>query len=109
MSKTVKVLTPDFENKLSLIENKVSEIKSLIDSIENDMTKVDGSHLTIWHGKAQEILYNHYKNVSSKFPNIEKRLDDYITFLKNTVELYKQEEHAQEKSVVNQEDFLDVV
>ena len=109
MSKTVKIITPDFESKLNLIETKVSEIKSLIVSIENDMTKVDGTHLTIWHGKAQEILYNYYKNVSSKFPNIEKRLDDYITFLKNTVELYKQEENAQEKSVVNQEESLDVI
>lgn len=109
MSKTVKIITPEFESKLSSIETKVQEIKDLISSIDDEMSKVDGTHTTIWSGKAQDILYNHYKNVFGKFPNTEKTLDEYITFLKNTVELYKQEEKTLETSVNNNEDELSVV
>lgn len=109
MSKTARISTSEFESKLGSIETKVQEIKNLISSIDNEMSKVDGTHITIWSGKAQEILYSHYKNVSNKFPNIEKRLDDYITFLKNTVELYKEEEKTLENSVNNNEDDLSIV
>ena len=109
MSNTVKISTPEFESKLGSIETKVQEIKDLISSIDDEMLKVDGTHITIWSGKAQEILYNHYKNVANKFPNIEKRLDDYITFLKNTVELYKEEENTLGTSVNKNDNELNIV
>ncbi len=108
MSK-VRINTPEFESNLSSIETKISEIKSLMNDIDDEMEKVDGTHLTIWSGKAQEMLYNHYNKVSAKFPNMEKRLDEYVVFLKNTLDLYKQEEDTQEKSVETQDGFLDVV
>lgn len=108
MSK-VRINTPEFESNLSSIETKISEIKSLMNDINDEMEKVDGTHLTIWSGKAQEMLYNHYNKVSAKFPNMEKRLDEYVVFLKNTLDLYKQEEDTQEKSVETQDGVLDVV
>lgn len=109
MSSEVKVNSPEFESLIGSIENKVGEIKTLITDIDNDMSNLDGSHPDIWNGRAQDILYNHYKNVHVKFPDMEKRLDEYLVFLKNTLDLYKQEENAQEKSVNNQEDSLDVM
>lgn len=109
MANTVRISTSEFENNLGLIENKILEIKNLISDIDREMAKVDGNHLTIWAGKAQRILYNHYNNVSAKFPNMEKRLDEYVVFLKNTLDLYKQEESAQGNSVESQDSVLDVI
>lgn len=109
MSREVKVKAPEFENLIGSIENKIGEIKTLMSDINSDMSNLDGTHTTIWSGRAQEILYDHYKGVSVKFPDIEKRLDEYVVFLKNTLNLYKQEENAQEKSVSNQEASLDVM
>lgn len=109
MSKLFKINTSEFEKNLDLFESKISEVKKLIEDINNEMSKVDGTHLTIWSGKAQEILYNHYKKIASKFPEIENRLEEYDIFLKNTLSLYKQEENVQEKSVDIQADELDVI
>ena len=45
----------------------------------------------------------------TQIAEFETKLDDYVTFLKNTVELYKQENDAQSQSVVVQDDELDIV
>ena len=107
MSK-VEINTNEFENALGSIETKVSEIKDIIKAIDKEMSLIDGSN-SIWKGKAQDIVYTRYKEISGKYPEFETKLDDYVTFLKNTVELYKQENHAQSQSVVVQDDELDIV
>ena len=105
---SVKINTNEFENTLGSIETKVSEIKDIIKDIDKEMSLIDGSN-SIWRGKAQDIVYARYKEISNKYPEIETKLDDYVTFLKNTVELYKQENDTQSQSVVVQEDELDIV
>ena len=42
-------------------------LSSGITDIDNDMSNLDGSHPDIWNGRAQDILYNHYKNVHVNF------------------------------------------
>jgi uncharacterized protein YukE len=109
MPDKLKVNAPEFEALIGSIEKKIEEIKNLFDGVNTEMSNLDGTHKTIWYGRAQEILYTHYKSVANKFPDIEKRLDEYVVFLKNTLDLYNQEEDAQEKSVSNQENNLDVM
>ena len=104
----VKINTNEFETTLGSIEKKVSEIKDILNSIDKEMLLIDGS-TSNWKGKAQEIVYTRYKEVSNKYPAFEAKLDDYVTFLKNTVELYKQENDVQNQSVIVQDDELDIV
>ncbi len=69
------------------IEAKSNEIRELLDDIEMMGEGLDGTDET-WMGKGQESFYNSYKSIAKKFPTINEKLDENISFINNSLDSY---------------------
>ncbi len=105
MSRSTKMETASFEKVTDNIEAKVNNIKSIFKEMNSAMSNIDGSN-KIWQGRAQELVYKKYTDVSKKYSTINEQLDAYVNFLRETLENYKKEEKVLEASASDNETDL---
>lgn len=107
MSRNARMNTAAVGGIIADLETKVGSVKSIFKSLNTNMANVDGTTET-WKGRSQEIIYKKYCEISNKYSSINEQLDAYITFLKDTLEAYKQEENNIQSSTANSESDLNV-
>ena len=89
MNKEMKFQSNSFKDNLDLFEKKVNLIKDNLNKIKNNMKDITGEN-------------------EKEFENISKELDNYVIFLKQVLESQTAEEIKQEKSIDEQQNYLDV-
>ena len=86
------------ENILRQIEAKNNNIKEILEDVELMSGAFDGEDDT-WKGKGQESFYESYKTIAKKFPTINEKLDDNISFIQNMIDNYVSGENTIDKNV----------
>lgn len=99
--------TETLEKTISEVDAKISDIKGIYNEIEKKMMVLDGAD-DIWKGKVQSSLYKHYLEIAANFPIVVEQLTAYSTFLKNSVENYKNTESSINTDVDNNQDDLNI-
>lgn len=105
MKDNIEINTEALELVVNELESKLSDIKTIHDELNKKMSFLDGDN-DIWKGRVQDKIHNYYLEISSKFPNTIEELNNYIVFLKNTIENYKNEEKGITKDIL--ENQLDI-
>lgn len=96
-----------FEEILREMEVKVNAIHSLFHTMDKEMSSINGESST-WYGDAQATLYRQYCAVSKKFSSIDDKLDNYLSFLRTTLDNYERRNEALNRSVSENQEDLDV-
>ena len=96
-----------FKDNLSLFEQKVKSINETLENMKKNMAIINGDNDT-WKSKVGLEVYRRYKEQEKSFEDITKKLDNYVVFLKKTLDSYKEEEEKQKKSIEEQTSYLDV-
>ena len=108
MTRNEIILNKDsYNEKISLFEQKVKEIKDTFNFMKSLMTDIDGENEN-WKSKVGVEVHDKYKENEKKFNEISEQLDKYVVFLKDTLNNYIEEEKSEEKSLENQQQYLDV-
>ena len=90
----------DLNNSLNRLKNLFGEeTKSLKMFLTNDSS---------WNGKAKSKANEKYEEISNMYPSITQSLDNFISFLVNTSEKYKQFEQSLNTDVETNKEDLDV-
>ncbi len=107
MNKEMKFQSNSFKDNLDLFEKKVNLIKDNLNKIKNNMKDITGENET-WNSKVGVAVHEKYYENEKEFENISKELDNYVIFLKQVLESQTAEEIKQEKSIDEQQNYLDV-
>lgn len=107
MNSWLEIDTVKLESITTELENKTVLVKEILSNINNEMKSFDGTN-DMWKGKTQEVLYETYKSMGDKFPNIITQLENYNIFLRKTIENYNVKEKIINDSIENNSDNLDI-
>lgn len=82
--------TMEFEKEINSLQSSLSRIKDIFQKENVNMNKIDNTD--IWSGKTQQSITEKYDELKENFPVIEESLENYIKFLRLTLENYKNTE-----------------
>ena len=89
------------------LEEKTKQLEDAYKELNIKLEVLNGSNPT-WKGKAQEVFYEHYSNVSAHFPDVIDQLNSYTLFLAETIENYNKRDKDMDKDIDKNEDNLDI-
>lgn len=107
MMKSISIETDGLSNTVEKIEEKVLNISNIFDEIEKKMHMIDGTSDT-WKSNAQASVYKNYKTISNNFPVMVEQLNNYVLFLKTTIDNYKRGENVIGNSIDNNQNNLKI-
>ena len=102
----MKIKSEEFESIIESIETSSNNIEEVFKKIDKTMDKLHNND--VWQGMANESYYNRYKTLSILFPKVNMTLDNYIKFLKTTLDNYTRLENTINQSADNNSTSLDV-
>ena len=79
--------TEKFEEVIDNIEKELPAIQNTFQSQKRNSVDMSGND--VWKGRAQEKLYDKYKQLEQNFTPIEETIALYVRFLRKTLEDYK--------------------
>lgn len=86
-----------FESIVNNIEVSSNNIEQLFQRVTENMKKIDDTD--IWTGLAQKEFSIKYNDLASNYSAINSSLDTYISFMRQTLEDYKEFENQTYKDV----------
>lgn len=107
MENAISIDAEALNEVISSLESKLATMTEIYDSLNNKLELLNGES-DVWKGPSQEETYEYYKEISSRFPDTLKRLDDFIEFLKGTVQNYQNEDDSIIKDLEINENNLSV-
>lgn len=107
MKSNLDIDTVKLESIVTKLESNQKLVKEIFDNINKKMELCNGTD-EIWKGKTQEKVYESYKSISEKFPEINSELEKYNNFLKATIENYKIEDKSIDNLINTNSDSLDI-
>lgn len=107
MGDKIIIDTNQFKDVLASLEKDVKSIEDNFKNIENIMKIINEDDNT-WKGKTGSLVNEKFQLLSSSFPNIITKLNNYNQYLKHVVNNYTQEENMINTSIDNNSDNLNV-
>lgn len=98
--------TMEFEKEINSLQSSLSRIKDIFQKENVNMNKIDNTD--IWSGKTQQSITEKYDELKENFPVIEESLENYIKFLRLTLENYKNTEIKINTNIDNVQKKLNV-
>ena len=99
------------ENGATEIYNELQEdaqyIREMFERIDDIMKYINGEYET-WKGLSQEKFYENYKTISDKFDGIVINIERYNSFLKSSIDHYKERENIINNNVEVDKDNLNI-
>ena len=97
----------DFDKIVSNLKTCLNNIKvSFEDETKSINTLMDNP--TYWSGKSRDKAYEKYDTMSNMYPKVEESLQNYINFLEDTSNRYKELEESTNSALENYSDELNV-
>ena len=96
----------DYESVINSFEQVLNNITDIFDKQDNEMKKINKTE--VWTSITQEELCNKYNELSKQYEGIKLSLENYINFMKNTLNNYKEAEKSLNNSLNQNTDNLDV-
>lgn len=107
MENIISIDTEALNEVISSLETKLANMTEIYDSLNTKLELLNGES-DVWKGPSQEETYEYYKEISSRFPDTLKKLDNFITYLKKTVQDYKNEDDSIIKDLEINENNLSI-
>lgn len=107
MKSNLDIDTVKLESIVTKLETNQKKVKEIFDNINKKMELCDGTN-EMWKGITQEKVYESYKVLSDKFPEINSELEKYNNFLRTTIENYKQEDKSINNKIDANSENLDI-
>lgn len=104
MSKEVITDSNKFEEIINNLEASLPNIKSIFDSQSANYERINETDA--WSGKTQQIIYQKYRDLTKNYEPILNSLNNYVKFLKITIENYKNYETSLNSSIEDNEENL---
>ena len=95
-----------FEETIEVFKNTIIEIQDIFDKQNNNMLKIDDTE--VWNSDTERVITSKYNELKNDYPNIIESLNNYVSFMNNTVESYKKIEKDIDSSVDKNLDNLNV-
>lgn len=96
----------EFEIIILNLTKSLDKIKEALNYEENSSKRFEDKE--IWDGKAGESISNKIKEYRGCFPTMIESLESYIKFLQEIHDNYKNAEETINKSIMNNEENLNV-
>lgn len=81
----------DYAKTINEFEQINKKIKEIFENQDKNIDKINKTE--IWSSKTQESICNKYDELKLQYSDIEVSLDNYVKFMKNTLEEYKKLEN----------------
>ena len=105
--KKIKMDTENMVKLISSFEHHMNAVNEILDSIEKNSRLIDGS-TDIWKGKTQESVYQSYSTISESFPRITSQMQNYLSFMKKSVDDYILAENSIDDSINSESKDLNI-
>ena len=107
MTKSIIINSESFQDNITEFETSVKNVADYLEKINNQMDKIDGTN-ELWKSKVALEMHNDHIELKKKFEKVNTELSGYVTFLKNTLQKYKDEETSINNKIENNSSDLDV-
>ena len=85
MNHTITISLEEVSNSSTQIKNCSSKLSTII----NDLNKISGEINSGWSSSASETFIQRFKSFVDKFNDCKASIDNYASFLDQTVEAYR--------------------
>ncbi len=103
---TISITNSDeFDDVVLKLNDSLNRIRDLFDQDSRTMSDLLDDP-RVWSGKAKNKTEEKYREFSSYYPSITESLENFIVFLAQTSEAYKELEQSVNRSIENNFDGL---
>ena len=95
-----------YEDTIEVFKNTIIEIQDIFDKQNIDMDKINGTE--IWNSDTQKIITTKYNKLKPEYDKIIESLNNYVSFMNNTINSYKKLEDTINNSIDTNIDNLNV-
>ena len=95
-----------YEDTIEVFKNTIIEIQNIFDKQNIDMDKINGTE--IWNSDTQKIITTKYNKLKPEYDKIIESLNNYVSFMNNTINSYKKLEDTIKSSIDTNIDNLNV-
>ena len=97
----------EFDNMVTNLNNSLNRINTLFHEEQTNINNVF-SNPNSWKGRAQTKATEKYSEITNMYPSITKSLKNFISFLNNTSNKYKEFTATTNRNVEDNLESLDV-
>ena len=95
-----------YEDTIEVFKNTIIEIQDIFDKQNIEMDKINGTE--IWNSDTQKIITTKYNKLKPEYDKIIESLNNYVSFMNNTINSYKKLEDTIKSSIDTNIDNLNV-
>lgn len=107
MGKSMYMNTENMKSLADSFNQKIKSLNGIYSDINTKMKDLDGTN-DIWNGEKQKVFSQYLQLSLNKYPQNIKKLEEFHTFLVNTIENYEKEDNDLNKEINDNQDNFDV-
>ena len=108
MGKQISITSiEEFDKIVENLNNELNKIKESFDSESNNMKKILDNK-EVWSGKARDKANEKYEKMTNIYPKVTQSLENYVSFLKDTSNRYKELEKSTNDAIEKYSNELNV-